>query len=62
MDNINSQQVGGDHYASKSVQPWQAMESLDCLFLSRNVNDNNRHRSHMLLFDVGQNGKVILLK
>ena len=27
MDNINSQQVGGDHYASKSVQPWQAMES-----------------------------------
>jgi hypothetical protein len=27
MDNINSHQVGGDHYASKSVQPWQAMES-----------------------------------
>ena len=27
MENINSHQVGGDHYASKSVQPWQAMES-----------------------------------
>ena len=23
----NSHQVGGDHYASKSVQPWEAMES-----------------------------------
>lgn len=27
MDNINSHQVGGDHYASKSVQPWDAMEA-----------------------------------
>jgi len=27
MENINSHQVGGDHYASKAVQPWQAMES-----------------------------------
>jgi hypothetical protein len=27
MENINSHQVGGDHYASKSVQPWDAMES-----------------------------------
>jgi hypothetical protein len=27
MENINSHQVGGDHYASKSVQPWEAMES-----------------------------------
>lgn len=24
---IDTHQVGGDHYASKSVQPWQAMES-----------------------------------
>jgi hypothetical protein len=27
MENINSQQIGGNHYASKSVQPWQVMES-----------------------------------
>jgi hypothetical protein len=27
MENINSHQVGGDHYASKTVQPWEAMES-----------------------------------
>ena len=27
MENINLHQVGGDHYASKSVQPWEAMES-----------------------------------
>jgi len=27
MEDINSHQVGGDHYASKSVQPWEAMES-----------------------------------
>ena len=27
MDNPNSHQVGGDHYASKSIQPWKAMES-----------------------------------
>ena len=27
MENINSHQVGGDHYASKDVQPWEAMES-----------------------------------
>jgi hypothetical protein len=27
MENPNSHQVGGNHYASKSVQPWQAMES-----------------------------------
>jgi len=24
---IDTRQVGGDHYASKTVQPWQAMES-----------------------------------
>lgn len=24
---IDTHQVGGDHYASKTVQPWQAMES-----------------------------------
>jgi predicted AAA+ superfamily ATPase len=27
MTQINSYQVGGDHYASKAVQPWDAMES-----------------------------------
>jgi hypothetical protein len=27
MEDINSHQVGGDHYAFKSVQPWQAMEA-----------------------------------
>jgi len=27
MEDINAHQVGGDHYASKTVQPWQAMES-----------------------------------
>jgi hypothetical protein len=27
MENPNLHQVGGDHYASKSVQPWEAMES-----------------------------------
>jgi hypothetical protein len=27
MENPNLHQVGGDHYASKTVQPWQAMES-----------------------------------
>jgi hypothetical protein len=27
MMSVNSQQVGGNHYASKSVQPWEAMES-----------------------------------
>lgn len=27
MMNPNSHQVGGDHYASKTVQPWEAMES-----------------------------------
>jgi hypothetical protein len=27
MEDINSHQVGGDHYASKAVQPWEAMES-----------------------------------
>jgi hypothetical protein len=27
MDNPSSYQIGGDHYASKTVQPWQAMES-----------------------------------
>ena len=27
MDNPSSYQIGGDHYASKSVQPWEAMES-----------------------------------
>ena len=25
--NLNSTQVGGDHYTSLSVQPWDAMES-----------------------------------
>ena len=24
---IDTHQVGGDHYASKTVQPWEAMES-----------------------------------
>ena len=27
MEDINTHQVGGDHYASKKVQPWDAMES-----------------------------------
>jgi len=27
MQDINSHQVGGDHYASKAVQPWDAMEA-----------------------------------
>jgi hypothetical protein len=27
MTNSNEYQVGGNHYASKSVQPWEAMES-----------------------------------
>jgi hypothetical protein len=27
MNQPNSYQVGGDHYASKKVQPWAAMES-----------------------------------
>jgi hypothetical protein len=27
MADINSHQVGGDHYASKAVQPWDAMEA-----------------------------------
>lgn len=27
MTNTNNYQVGGDHYASKGVQPWQAMEA-----------------------------------
>ena len=27
MKTSNSYQVGGDHYASKTVQPWEAMES-----------------------------------
>lgn len=27
MTHSNSYQVGGDHYASKDVQPWEAMES-----------------------------------
>ena len=27
MENINSHQVGGDHYASKAVQPWEAMQA-----------------------------------
>jgi hypothetical protein len=27
MKTSNSYQVGGDHYASKTVQPWDAMES-----------------------------------
>jgi hypothetical protein len=27
MDSPSSYQIGGDHYASKSVQPWEAMES-----------------------------------
>lgn len=25
--NANAKQVGGDHYKSKAVQPWEAMES-----------------------------------
>ena len=27
MADINSHQVGGDHYASKAVQPWDAMQA-----------------------------------
>ena len=27
MENPNLHQVGGDHYASKTVQPWDAMEA-----------------------------------
>lgn len=27
MADINSHQVGGDHYASKAVQPWAAMQA-----------------------------------
>ena len=27
MADINSHQVGGDHYASKTVQPWDAMQA-----------------------------------
>ena len=27
MENPNAHQVGGDHYASKAVQPWDAMEA-----------------------------------
>ena len=27
MTKTNSYQVGGDHYASKAVQPWKAMEA-----------------------------------
>lgn len=27
MKMVNDEQVGGDHYRSKSVQPWDAMES-----------------------------------
>ena len=27
MTNTNSYQVGGDHYASKAVQPWEAMQA-----------------------------------
>lgn len=27
MADINSHQVGGDHYASKTVQPWAAMQA-----------------------------------
>ena len=27
MDSPSSYQIGGDHYASKSVQPWEAMEA-----------------------------------
>ena len=27
MSNSNSRQIGGDHYASKAVQPWDAMQS-----------------------------------
>jgi hypothetical protein len=27
MMSANSQQIGGNHYASKTVQPWEAMES-----------------------------------
>ena len=27
MADINSHQVGGDHYASKDVQPWAAMQA-----------------------------------
>lgn len=27
MNQPNSYQVGGEHYASKKVQPWEAMES-----------------------------------
>jgi len=27
MVDINSHQVGGDHYASKDVQPWAAMQA-----------------------------------
>ena len=27
MNDVGSRQVGGEHYTSKTVQPWQAMES-----------------------------------
>jgi hypothetical protein len=27
MTQTNSYQVGGDHYASKTIQPWEAMQS-----------------------------------
>ena len=27
MTHPNSHQIGGDHYASKAIQPWDAMES-----------------------------------
>ena len=27
MTQTNSYQVGGDHYASKDIQPWDAMEA-----------------------------------
>ena len=27
MTHPNSHQIGGDHYASKAVQPWEALEA-----------------------------------
>jgi hypothetical protein len=33
----NDVQVGGDHYRSKKIQPWDAIVAWDCGFLDGNV-------------------------
>lgn len=37
MSDVNSQQVGGDHYRTKSIQPWDFIAANDLGFFEGNI-------------------------